>query len=105
SMSAIAVGRIFDKDARVKGGVRACCEVNGMKRDCRVFNITQNGLFVESFVPAITGSPVNITFNLPNNHQVAASGVVTYYQIKEGFQIEFSALAEQDKTEITRFAY
>jgi|SRR5215813_3916591 len=103
-MSAIAVGRIIDNNARVKSGVRACCEVNGMKRDCRVFNITQSGLFVESFIPAVTGSPVNITFNLPNNHEVATSGIVTYYQLKEGFQIEFSGLSERDVTEIVRFA-
>ena len=103
-MSAIAVGRIIDSDARVKSGVRACCEVNGMKRDCRVFNITQSGLFVESFVPAITGSPVHINFTLPNNHQVATTGTVTYYQLREGFHVEFSGLSERDRTEIARHA-
>ena len=102
-MSAIAVGRIIESDARVMSGVRACCGVNGMKRDCRVFNITQSGLFVESFVPAVTGSPVNITLNLPN-HQVSTSGIVTYYQLREGFQVEFSGLSERDKSEIARLA-
>lgn len=100
-MSAIGVCKSIEREAEM---LRARCEVNGLKRDCRVSQLHEGGLFVESFVPAVTGSSVNLSFQLPNGHQVTTTGVVSRHQFKLGFQVDFDLLSSTDREQITSFA-
>jgi hypothetical protein len=99
-MSAIGVLKAVERVAHEQSFLRARCEVNGMSRDCRVTNVNENGLFVESFVPAVAYSKVNLSFNLPNGHQILTSGIVTKHQFKSGFDVDFVNLSATDKEQI-----
>jgi hypothetical protein len=99
-MSAIGVCQSAERELKIKGDIRANCEINGFHRECRVFQLNEKGLFVESFVPAITGSQVAIHLNLPNGHQVSTRAVVTHHQFKEGFKVDFINLSELDGEQI-----
>jgi hypothetical protein len=100
-----AIGAIKAKDAATNEPlhIRARCEVNGLNRDCRVLNLNENGLFVESFVPATTESRVNLSFHLPNGHQISTAGVVTHHQFKFGFNVDFVGLSANDREQIRNF--
>jgi hypothetical protein len=100
-MSAIGVCQSAERDLKYKRDLRAKCEINGFHRECRVFQLNEKGLFVESFVPAITGSEVAIHLNLPNGHQVSTQAVVTHHQFKEGFKVDFINLSELDGEQIS----
>lgn len=100
-MSAIGVRKLVDRDASV---LRARCEVGGSRRECRVSEINEAGLFVESFVPAITGANVSLSFHLPNGHYINAAGVVTRHQFKIGFNVDFVQLSPADREQINGFA-
>ena len=100
-MSAIGVRKLIEQEPNL---LRARCEVNGMKRDCRVSEIEESGLFVESFIPAITGSQVSLSFHLPNGHYVNATGMVTKHQFKIGFNVDFVQLSPTDREQIIRIA-
>jgi hypothetical protein len=102
-MSAIGVLKAVERMAHEKDFLRAQCEVNGMSRDCRVTNINESGLFVESFVPAVAYSKVNLSFNLPNGHQILTSGIVTKHQFKSGFDVDFENLSVTDREQINNF--
>jgi len=80
--------------------LRARCELNGSSRDCRIINLTTQRVFVESFVPPVTGSRVSLQFRLPNGHQVCASGVVTDHSFQEGFSVDFIDLGQRDRDQI-----
>ena len=102
-MSAIGVLKAVERIAHEQSFLRARCEINGMNRDCRITNINENGLFVESFVPAITYSKVNLSFNLPNGHQILTSGIVTKHQFKSGFDVDFVNLSLRDREQLNNF--
>jgi hypothetical protein len=59
-------------------------------------DLNSRSAFVESFVPATTGSKVTLRFNLPNGYQVCTSGVVSYHQFRVGFGVELTALSPDD---------
>jgi hypothetical protein len=102
-MSAIGATKAMQPAVNETSIIRAQCEVNGMNRDCRVMDINEKGLFVESFIPAITNSKVNLSFRLPNGHHVTTSGVVIAHQFKAGFNVDFVGLSMKDQEQITNF--
>lgn len=83
--------------------LRARCEVDGMGRDCRILNLTPRRAFVESFVPAVTGSKVSLQFRLPNGHLVCTKGVVSDHQFKVGFGVDFTSLSAADADHLFNF--
>ena len=87
-----------------EGSVRARCEVNGSARECRVVNLTGEGAFVESFVPALTGSKVLLKLQLPNGQAVTANGVVSRHEFKRGFDVVFTGLSSADRQQIDGIA-
>ena len=80
--------------------LRARCEMSGHGRDCRIVNLTAEGVFVESYVPPVTGSKVTMNFRLPNGHQVCTPGVVSDHRFQLGFNVEFVDLSPQDRNQI-----
>ena len=80
--------------------LRARCEFNGNGRDCRIVNLSSNGVFVESYVPAVTGSRITLSFRLPNGHQVCTPGVVSDHRFQVGFSVEFVGLSPHDRDQI-----
>ena len=63
-------------------------------------NLTSEGVFVESYVPAVTGSRITLHFRLPNGHQVCTPGVVSDHRFQVGFIVEFVDLSAHDRDEI-----
>ena len=84
--------------------LRARCETNGNGRDCRIADLTPEGVFVESYVPAVTGSKVKMSFRLPNGHQVSTRGVVSDHRFQLGFNVEFVDLSPNDRDQINGIA-
>ncbi len=80
--------------------LRARCEINGSGRDCRILNLTAQRVFVDSFVPALTGTNVTLRFRLPNGHQVNTGGIVSDHKFKVGFSVDFVNLSAQDRDQI-----
>ena len=80
--------------------LRARCEVDGSGRDCRIVNLSGEGVFVESYVPAVTGSRVTMSFRLPNGHQVCTPGFVSDHKFQLGFSVEFVDLSSHDRDQI-----
>jgi hypothetical protein len=78
--------------------------MNGSGRDCRIVNLTANGVFVESYVPAVTGSRVTMSFRLPNGHQVRTPGVVSDHTFQLGFSVKFVELSAHDRDHINSIA-
>jgi hypothetical protein len=74
--------------------------MNGNGRDCRIVNLTAEGAFVESYVPAVTGSRITLSFRLPNGHQVCTPGVVSDHRFQVGFSVEFVDLPPHDRDQI-----
>jgi hypothetical protein len=74
--------------------------MDGNGRDCRILNLTSEGVFVESYVPELTGSRVTMSFRLPNGHQVCTSGIVSDYRFQLGFSVEFVDLSPHDRDQI-----
>lgn len=97
-----AVGVCASSNNRVESGgiLRARCEVNGNKRDCRLLNIDAHRAFVESFVPVITGSEVKLHFRLPNGHHVSTTAIVTNHRFKFGFDVDFTGMSSHDREQI-----
>ncbi len=104
-MSAASVCTSIENPTNVQRLLRAHCEVNGMTRECRILDLKANRAFVESYVPAVTGSQVNLQFNLPNQHPISANGVVSHHQFTVGFSVEFTDLSANDCEQLKRFAY
>lgn len=88
------------KRRQVAGSVRGRCEVNGSSRDCRIFNLTDETGFVESFVPAVKGSKVLLRFQLPNGYAVTTNGVVSHHEFKSGFDVVFTGISSADRKQI-----
>jgi hypothetical protein len=80
--------------------LRARCEVNGNGRDCRILNLTAQKVFVDSFVPAFTGTTVKLSFRLPNGHQVCTAGIVSDHKFQVGFSVDFVNLSDRDRDQI-----
>ena len=100
-----AAGTCATAKGRVSGGsLRGSCEVNGSSRDCRILNLTGEGAFIESFVPAVRGSKVVLHFQLPNGHSVTASGLVKHHHFKSGFDVEFSGISSSDRKQLSSLA-
>jgi hypothetical protein len=99
-MSAAGVCPGTDNERALQRFLRARCEVNGSGRDCRILELTPRGAFIESYVPAVTGSNVSLQFRLPNGHQVSARGVVSYHKFTEGFGVDFNRLSSADREQI-----
>jgi hypothetical protein len=99
-MSAVGVCASSNNRAESDGFLRARCEINGSGRDCRLLNIDARRAFVESFVPAVTGSEVTLHFRLPNGHQVCTAGIVTHHRFKFGFDVDFTELSAFDREQI-----
>ena len=97
-----AVGACAQADDRIESRnfLRARCEMNGSGRDCRIVNLTGNGVFVESYVPAVTGSKITLSFRLANGHQVCTPGVVSEHRFQVGFSVEFVDLPAHDRDQI-----
>ena len=99
-MSAAGVCTSSNNRIESEGFLRARCEVNGSGRDCRLLTINSRKAFVESFVPAITGSEVKLHFQLPNGHRVCTTGVVTHHSFRSGFDVDFTEMSSHDREQI-----
>lgn len=99
-MSAVGACASTGNRAQRENSLRARCEANGSARDCRILNLTAQQVFVESFVPTMTGSEVMLRFRLPNGHQVCTSGVVSDHKFTLGFNVEFVDLSPYDRDQI-----
>jgi hypothetical protein len=95
-----AAGMCTAKGDAVAGSLRGHCEVNGSPRDCRIFDLGPDRVFVESFVPAVRGSTVQLRFRLPNGHRVSTNGVVSHHEFKSGFDVEFTDMSPADREQI-----
>jgi hypothetical protein len=102
-MSAVGACTSAESRGEPRNGLRARCEVNGSGRDCRILNLTPRDAFVESFVPAVTGSRVTLRFNLPNGHHVCTTGVVRNHEFKVGFGVDLTGISERDVDQIGNF--
>jgi len=80
--------------------LRARCEIEGKGRDCRILDLNSQRVFVDSFVPAVTGTTVTLRFRLPNGHQVCTSGLVTDHKFRVGFSVNFIDLSTHDREQI-----
>lgn len=80
--------------------LRARCETADGGRECRIMDLSHKGVFIESFVPLVSGTEVNLKFRLPNGHMVCTAGVVKYHQFKVGFGLEFTNLSNPDQHQI-----
>jgi hypothetical protein len=99
-MSAVGACATAGNRAELQNFLRARCEVNGNGRDCRIVNLTTRRVFVESFIPALTGSKVTLRFRLPNGHQVCTTGVVSDHRFQVGFSVDFVDLSPHDHDQI-----
>jgi len=99
-MSAMGACASAKDRIEIRNFLRARCESNGNSRDCRIINLTTQTVFVESYVPSVTGSRVSLHFRLPNGHQVCAAGVVTDHKFQEGFSVNFVDLGQYDRDQI-----
>lgn len=99
-MSAAGACASTGNQAQRENSLRARCEANGSARDCRILNLTAQTVFVESFVPALTGSEVTLRFRLPNGHHVCTAGVVSNHKFSEGFDVNFVGLSSHDRDQI-----
>ncbi|MEK6322322.1 MAG: hypothetical protein AABN33_11620 [Acidobacteriota bacterium] len=99
-MSAVGARASASDRAQLQNLLRARCEVNGNGRDCRILNLTAQRVFVDSFVPALTGTSVTLRFRLPNGHQVCTTGVVSDHKFQVGFSVDFVGLSIQDRDQI-----
>jgi hypothetical protein len=102
-MSAVGCAPAGDR-TEILNFLRARCEMNGNGRDCRIVNLTAEGVFVESYVPVVTGSRVTMRFRLPNGHQICTNGVVSDHRFQTGFSVEFVDLSEHDCDQINGLA-
>lgn len=102
-MSAIGVRQKIERDANSNNDMRANCFVNGLNRECRIHQLNENGLFVESFIPALTGSQIYLKFDLPNGHHISTQAIVTHHQFKEGYKVDFINLSDKDGEQINHF--
>jgi hypothetical protein len=84
--------------------LRVRCEANGNGRDCRILNLTAQRVFVDSFVPALTGTRVTLRFCLPNGHQICATGIVSDHIFQVGFAVDFVDLSPHDRDQINALA-
>jgi hypothetical protein len=101
AMSAVGAYAPAGDRTESRNFLRARCEMNGNGRDCRILNLTADGVFVESYVPPVTGSKVTLSFRLPNGHQVCTAGVVRDHRFQVGFSVEFVDLPPHDSDQIT----
>lgn len=99
-MSAVGACASAKDSLQLRNFLRARCELNGSSRECRILDLTPQRVFVESYVPAVTGSRVSLQFRLPNGHQVCAAGLVTDHKFQEGFSVNFIELAQHDREQI-----
>jgi hypothetical protein len=99
-MSAVGACAQAGDRSESQNWLRARCEMNGSGRDCRIVNLTASGVFVESYVPPVTGSRVTMRFRLPNGHQVCTTGVVSDHRFQRGFIVEFVDLSAHDREHI-----
>jgi len=99
-MSAVGVCAAAGDRTGIRNFLRARCEMNGNGRDCRILNLTSQGVFVESYVPEMTGSKITLHFRLPNGHQVCTPGIVTDHRFKVGFAVEFVDISPHDRDQI-----
>jgi hypothetical protein len=99
-MSAVGACASAKDRIELRDFLRARCELSGTSRDCRINNLTTQRVFVESFVPPLTGSEVTLDFRLPNGHQVRTSGIVTDHTFQRGFNVEFVDLSQSDRDQI-----
>jgi len=103
-MSAVGACAAAGDQTGMRYFLRARCEMNGSGRDCRIVNLTAEGVFVESYVPEVTGSKLTLHFRLPNGHQVCTPGVVSEHRFKIGFSVEFLNLSPHDREQINCLA-
>lgn len=99
-MSAVGTCASVGNRAELQNFLRARCETNGSGRDCRIVNLTTRRVFVESFIPALTGSKVTLRFRLPNGYQVCTTGVVSDHRFQVGFSVDFVDLSPYDRDQI-----
>lgn len=99
-MSAVGACASAGNRVELRNFLRARCEQNGNSRDCRIISLSTQRVFVESFVPPVTGSKVSLYFRLPNGHQISAGGVVTEHKFQEGFSVDFIDLGKFDRDQI-----
>lgn len=102
-MSAVGVRALVDKNIDNRVALLAHCDVNGSARKCRILELDSRQAFIESFVPAITGSNVTLQFNLPNGYLIKARGTVSYHQFTVGFKVDFNNLPSSDCEQIEEF--
>jgi hypothetical protein len=102
-MSAVGTCPSTDDRLDLARSLRARCEANGSSRDCRILNLNPQRVFVESFVPTVTGSNVTLRFKLPNGHEVCTRGVVSSHKFEIGFGVEFVSLSALDRDQIGAF--
>lgn len=102
-MSAVGVRALVEKNTDAQAALLARCDVDGIARKCRILDLDSRQAFIESFVPAITGSNVTLQFHLPNGHQIKARGTVSQHQFTVGFKVDFNHLSSSDREQIEEF--
>jgi hypothetical protein len=102
-MSAVGVRALVDKNTDIRPALLVRCDVNGSARKCRILELDSNQAFIESFVPAVTGSIVTLQFNLPNGYEINAKGTVSDHQFTVGFKVDFNYLPSSDREQIEEF--
>jgi len=99
-MSAVARAK---KPVGTKQFLRVRCETKSGGRECRVMDMNQEGAFIESFVPPVTGSKVSLRFRLPGGETIRTNAIVKYHQFRVGFGLEFTDLSSSDRGLISNF--
>ncbi|HLG16100.1 MAG TPA: hypothetical protein VJH03_16575 [Blastocatellia bacterium] len=99
-MSAVGTKMSTGREADSQQSLRVRCIVEGAARVCRLLDLRPNYLFVESFLPAVTGSQVSFQLRLPSGHQIETAGRVSYHQIGVGFGADLTDLSPSDRAEI-----
>ena len=92
-MSAVASA---GRSRQIGESIHVRCETNDGGRDCRVVELKSDGAFIESFVPPLTGSRVNLLLHLPDGDGSAA-GVVTSHKFTVGFGVAFTDVPAGDR--------
>jgi hypothetical protein len=91
SPDASASGRERRRHPRVKGPFDATWEGASGRADCRVWDLSVAGCFVESLATQRSGEPMALQINAPEG-SARVSGVVVYSVSNQGFAVQFTAV-------------
>ncbi len=98
--------------SRVFGGFPVEFELEGKSRRAKVYNISQEGAFIECEQPPPEGSRLNLTFELPGSEPLRVEARVNWINASgagadplspPGMGIRFLVLSEPDSLSLSRF--